>query len=343
MIQTSVPQLSVAIPCYNEAPCLAALHQRVSAACSSTVGSAYEIVLVNDGSVDETWPAIRSLADRDSHVVGVNLSRNHGHQLALTAGLSVCRGERILIIDADLQDPPELLSEMMSLMNQGADVVYGQRRSRAGETWFKKTTAALFYRFLRSLSDIEIPVDTGDFRLVSRRALDTLLAMPERDRFIRGMVAWMGFKQVPLVYARAERLAGTTKYPLKKMVRFAIDAITSFSVRPLRLASLFGLFLFIPTMALLAYVIYSWFTDNYVRGWASLMTLILFIGTMQMFLLGVIGEYLGRLFLEVKGRPLFIIKEVIGANQAATTGEYNILARHGASARAHPAESRVPG
>src|SRR5690348_16238411 len=237
-----MPKLSIVVPCYNEEACLRALYDRLTAAAARSVGSSYELVFVNDGSSDGSWEVMRSLAAQDSHVVAINLSRNHGHQLALTAGLDLCQGEKILIIDADLQDPPELLPAMLETMQEtGADVVYGVRKSRRGDTAFKKATAHGFYRLLSRATDVDIPLDTGDFRLMSRRALDALLALPEQARFIRGMVAWIGFKQVPFVYDRQERVAGTTKYPLNKMVRFALDALTGFSSAPLKLASYAGL------------------------------------------------------------------------------------------------------
>src|SRR5690348_8402523 len=201
-----MPKLSIVVPCYNEEACLRALYDRLTAAAARSVGSSYELVFVNDGSSDGSWEVMRSLAAQDSHVVAINLSRNHGHQLALTAGLDLCAGERILIIDADLQDPPELLPEMIATMErEQADVVFAVRRARAGETAFKRTSATLFYRLLSRLADIAIPRDTGDFRLLSRRALDAFLSLPEQARFIRGMVAWVGFRQVPILYDRAER------------------------------------------------------------------------------------------------------------------------------------------
>ena len=236
--------LSIVVPCFNEEACLTVLHERLSAAAKAAVGEDYELVLVNDGSRDRSWAIMQDLSSRDPRLVAVNLSRNHGHQLALTAGLDLCRGETVLIIDADLQDPPELLGPMMDAMrDQQADVVYGVRKSRAGETAFKRATAHGFYRLLSRATEVDIPLDAGDFRLISRRALDALLAMPEQARFIRGMVAWIGFRQVPFVYDRAERLAGISKYPLSKMLRFAFDALTGFSSAPLKLASHAGLLL----------------------------------------------------------------------------------------------------
>ena len=280
--------LSAVVPCFNEETGLAELHTRLSSACRSVVADDYEIVLVDDGSTDRTWSIIRELAERDEHVVGVELSRNHGHQLALTAGLNVCCGDRVLIIDADLQDPPELVGDMMAMMDrEGADVVYGQRLSRDGETWHKKVTASLFYRLLGKLTDMPIPPDTGDFRLMTRRALLVLQSMPEQHRFIRGMVSWIGFRQVPLRYHRARRFAGETKYPLRKMMRLAVDAITGFSTRPLRISLHLAALLGIVSGALLLYTFVSWLYLDVVAGWTSLMAVVLLLGSAQMFLLGI--------------------------------------------------------
>ncbi len=311
--------LSIVVPCYNEEPCLGALHQRLGAAARQAVGDDYEIVLVNDGSSDASWAMMQRLAAEDPRLMAVNLSRNHGHQLALTAGLDLSRGEHVLIIDADLQDPPELLPEMFATMrSQQADVVYGVRKSRAGETAFKRATAAGFYRLLSRATDVDIPVDAGDFRLMSRRALDALLAMPEQARFIRGMVAWIGFKQVPLAYDRAERFAGDTKYPLGKMVRFALDALTGFSSAPLKLASHMGMWLSVGSVLLIAYIAYAWSVGRSVPGWTSLMVVVVVIGAVQMFVLALMGEYIGRLYNEAKRRPLYIVQEIAGGDRRPT-------------------------
>jgi len=305
--------LSVVVPCYNEEACLAELHVRIARAASLVAGDDYEIVLVNDGSRDRSWEIMRALAATDPRLVAVNLSRNHGHQLALTAGLDLCSGERVLIIDADLQDPPELLPQMVEEMErQQADVVYAVRRARAGETAFKRGTAKLFYRLLSKLAEIEIPLDTGDFRLMSRRALDALLSLPEQARFIRGMVAWVGFRQVPIAYDRAERHAGQTKYPLARMMRFALDAVTGFSTAPLRFASHFGLWLVAASVLLIAYIGFAFLTGRAIQGWTSLMLVVVVLGAVQMFVLGMIGEYLGRLYIEAKRRPLYIVSEIAG-------------------------------
>ncbi|HVJ01737.1 MAG TPA: glycosyltransferase family 2 protein [Sphingomonas sp.] len=307
------PKLSIVVPCYNEEGCLEMLHARVSAAARAAVGEDYEIVLINDGSRDASWKVMQRLSEGDPRLVAINLSRNHGHQLALTAGLDLCAGEEILIIDADLQDPPELLTDMRAAMrSQGADVVYAVRRKREGETIFKKITAAIFYRMLDRITDTPIPLDTGDFRLMTRRALDAFLSLPEQARFIRGMVAWVGFKQVPFPYDRHERHAGETKYPLGKMIRFALDAITGFSTAPLRFASHVGLLLTGASALLVLYIVGGWLIGRAIPGWTSLMLVVVVLGAVQMFVLGMIGEYLGRLYVESKRRPLYLVADVAG-------------------------------
>ena len=309
----TVPGLSIVAPCYNEASCLDALHARVSAAAHSAAGEDYEIVLVDDGSTDATWATMRALAERDPRLLAVSLSRNHGHQLALTAGLDLCSGDRILIIDADLQDPPELLPAMLAEMDRHeADVVYGVRRTRDGESLLKRSTASLFYRTLSRLSETEIPADAGDFRLLSRRALDTLLSLPEQARFIRGLVAWIGFRQVPFPYDREQRHSGKTKYPWRKMLRLAADALTGFSTVPLKLARHLGIALSLASVALLGFILVSWWLGDTIEGWTSLMAVVTILGAAQMFVLSIIGEYLGRLYIEVKRRPLYIVAEIAG-------------------------------
>jgi glycosyltransferase involved in cell wall biosynthesis len=306
--------LSIVVPCFNEEACLSALHRRLTDAARAAAGEDYEIVMVNDGSSDGSWPILRALAAEDRHVVAVNLSRNHGHQLALTAGLDLCRGDIVMIIDADLQDPPELLGDMLAVMRrEQADVVYGVRRSRAGETAFKRATAHGFYRLLSRATDVDIPLDAGDFRLMSRRALAALLAMPEQARFVRGMVAWIGFKQLPFAYDRQERFAGETKYPVRKMLRFAFDALTGFSSAPLKLASYAGLALSLGSLLLIAYIAYAWATGEIIQGWTSLMLVVVVLGAVQMFVLALLGEYVGRLYNEAKQRPLYIVQEIAGA------------------------------
>jgi polyisoprenyl-phosphate glycosyltransferase len=303
-------RLTVVVPCYKEQDNLRELHRRVTEVAKRTVGDSFELVLVNDGSPDGTWQVMRVLSAEDARVVAVNLSRNHGHQLALSAGLSVVRGERTLILDADLQDPPELLPEMMRLMDEGADVVYGQRLRRHGETMFKRTSAQAFYRLLDLLADVRIPQDTGDFRLISRRVVDVLNSMPESHRFIRGMVSWVGFKQVPLPYERKPRFAGRSSYPVRKMVRLALDALTGFSIRPLRIASVLGiLFALLGGIGIVTSLV-GWLTGNTVPGWTSVMVVMLALGGIQLAVLGIVGEYLGRLYIEAKRRPLYVIDEI---------------------------------
>lgn len=306
--------LSIVIPCFNEEACLPELHRRVSAAALNAVGEDYEIVLVNDGSHDGTWPIMQGLSVEDPRLIAINLSRNHGHQLALTAGLDLCRGQQVLVIDADLQDPPELLRPMLETMRESqADVVYGVRRSRQGETTFKRATAHGFYRLLSRATEVDIPLDAGDFRLISRRALNVLLAMPEQARFIRGMVAWIGFRQVPFPYDREVRFAGETKYPLRKMLRFAFDALTGFSSAPLKLASHAGLALSVGSVAIILYILIGWLTGRTIQGWTSLMLIIVVLGAVQMFVLALMGEYIGRLYNQAKRRPLYIVEDVAGA------------------------------
>lgn len=312
-----MPDLSIVIPCYDEEASLPELVRRVLAVCENQMNGTYEIVLVDDGSKDNTRDLIRDYAARHLEIVGVFLSRNYGHQLALTAGLRVCMGDRVLVLDADLQDPPELLPDMMALMDQGADVVYGKRIERKGETAIKRASAHLFYRLLNRLIDINIPADTGDFRLMSRRALDALNQMPEQHRFIRGMVSWIGFNQVPLEYVRESRFAGETKYPFRKMLGFAMDAIAGFSTLPLRLSIYLGFVCAAFGILLLAYTAYSYLTGIAIQGWTTLMSVVLILGSGQLLVLGVIGEYLGRLYIQSKQRPLFIVEEIVGQSAIA--------------------------
>jgi polyisoprenyl-phosphate glycosyltransferase len=314
------PRLSIVAPCYNEEACLPEFHRQASAAARAAVGEDYEIVLVNDGSRDRTLVVMQALAASDPHVVAVDLSRNFGHQKALSAGLQFARGDRVLAIDADLQDPPALLREMMALMDAGNDVVYGQRRRRAGETRFKTASAALFYRLLRRLTEIDIPADTGDFRLMNRRTVEVFKAMPEEFRFIRGLIAWIGLNQVPVLYDRDARYAGATAYPLRKMITFAVDAITGFSVVPLRLVSWAGVVASAASLVMFAYTVLEWLRGATVIGWASLASIVLIIGGLQLLFLGVLGEYVGRIYMESKHRPLFVVREVYRAQAVAGVG-----------------------
>jgi glycosyltransferase involved in cell wall biosynthesis len=303
--------LSVVVPCFNELENISELVRRVTNVAQRTFGD-YELILVDDGSRDASWEKIAILAKTDPHIIGVKLSRNFGHQLALTAGLSMARGRYVLAIDADLQDAPEHLPAMYGQMiREEADVVYGKRRTRRGETALKKGAASLFYRLLANTTDVYLPIDSGDFRLMSRRIADLLVQMPERDRFLRGMVAWLGFKQVPFEYDRDARFAGKTKYPYKRMVRFAMDAFLGHSMLLLRMAATISLVLFVSLLGVLTYTAYSWAVHDVVPGWTSLTMLIILTSATQLMVLSVLGEYLGRTYLETKRRPLFIVDQIV--------------------------------
>jgi polyisoprenyl-phosphate glycosyltransferase len=307
-------RISVVVPCYNEFAGLPTLIERASDATRKVFGDSFEIVLIDDGSSDGTWQLMQQFASGSPNIVAIKLARNHGHQLALTAGLTFARGDLVFVIDADLQDPPELLRPMLEVMEaEQADVVFGVRRKRKGETIFKKLSASLFYRTLAQNADIKIPLDAGDFRLMTRRVSKTLAQMPERDRFIRGMVAWIGLRQVPFEYDRDERFAGETKYPLKKMLRLAGDAFMGFSMLPLRFAAQFSAVMFLLLLAILVYALVSWLFFDTLSGWTSLMILISFSSAVQFLVLGIMGEYIGRSYLSIKQRPLFIVDRVEGA------------------------------
>jgi len=305
--------LSVVAPCYNEEETLPAFVVRMAEACRAVVGESFELLLINDGSRDATWARIQEQAALTPGVVGVNLARNYGHQLAVTAGLKLARGERVLIIDADLQDPPELLGELNAQMSAGYDVVYAQRRSRAKESAFKLLTADLFYRLLSGMSETPIPRNVGDFRLMSRRAVDRLNALPEQDRFLRGMVAWIGGRQTAVLYDRDPRFAGETGYTLKKMIKLATAGITSFSTLPLKLAVVLAGAGAAIAFALLLYVVVGFVTGHVAPGWTSLAMMMVFFGVGQFLCLAVMGSYIGRIFLEVKARPLYFVDEVVRA------------------------------
>ncbi|HEX7887268.1 MAG TPA: glycosyltransferase family 2 protein [Phenylobacterium sp.] len=307
------PSLSIVAPCFNEVESLPTFVERATQACVTAGVGDFELVLVNDGSDDRTWETICELASRQSGIVGVNLARNYGHQLAASAGLSLCRGDRVLLIDADLQDPPELLAALMSRMDEGYDVVYARRRKRPQESAFKLGAASAFYRVLDALSEVRIPVEVGDFRLMTRRVVDRLNALPESDRFIRGMVAWLGGRQAELLYDREPRFAGQTGYTLAKMLRLAAAGITSFSTAPLRLAIWFAGLGALVAGGLILYILIGFLVGRTTPGWTSLALMTAFFGIGQFACMAIIGAYLGRVFVQVKGRPLFYVDEIVGS------------------------------
>lgn len=309
----SMPLLSVVVPCFNEAEVIANTAARLLAVLENLPDLRFELIFVDDGSRDATLIALRELQSRDSRIRLLSLSRNFGHQIAVTAGLQYAVGDAVVIIDADLQDPPEIIGEMVERWRDGADVAYGVRLEREGETPFKLWTANVFYRALNRMSEVPIPLDTGDFRLMGGRVVDSLLAMPERDRFLRGMVAWIGFRQEAVPYKRAARAAGSTKYSLTKMIRLATDGVLSFSGLPLRLATWIGFgAAIISVIGILYAIVMRVLTENWVPGWTLLFIGLLFIGGVQLVCLGLIGEYLGRVYGETKRRPLYFVKEQRG-------------------------------
>lgn len=308
--------LSVVVPCMNEEGSIPFLVARLADAIGPYKDRA-EIILVDDGSTDATWAAIKAAQQICPQVRGVRMSINRGHQIALTAGLEAALGARIFMLDADLQDPPELLADMMTMMDRGYDVVYGRRAERQGETLFKRATAHMFYRVLNAMSDVDIPRDTGDFRLVSRTALDAVLAMPEKARFIRGMFAWVGFRQIGIEYSRAAREVGETKYPFRKMLRFAIDAMTAFSTKPLKLATRLSFVSLGVAALMMIYVFRSLILYQTAPGWASVVLAISAFSGVQLLTLGILGEYIGRLYVEAKNRPLYFVSEDTHAAESA--------------------------
>lgn len=303
--------LSVVVPCYNECDALPELEKRLTPICEGVAGDSFEILLVDDGSLDGTWQTMQKLAVANPKIVAVSLSRNFGHQIAITAGLSISRGERVLLIDADLQDPPELLPEMMKRMDDGADVVYGKRRQRHGEGLFKRCSASWFYRILAQTASVAVPMDAGDFRLMSRPVVQVFLSMPEAYRYVRGMIAWAGFRQEAVPYDRDPRFVGESKYPLAKMVSFAIDALTGFSVVPLRCMIKLASFCLLLALSVGAFALYSLIFLHTVRGWTSLLFVFLFFSSVQLLFLSIIGEYIGRTYMQTKQRPLFVIREIL--------------------------------
>jgi dolichol-phosphate mannosyltransferase len=308
MASQQTVELSIVVPIFNEEQNLPELHSRLSDAARAITPS-YEIVFVNDGSRDESRAILELLSQRDEHVYYIHFSRNFGHQIAVTAGLDRCRGKSVVIIDGDLQDPPEVIPELYEKHKSGYDVVYARRSERKGETWFKRSTAKLFYRVLRRSTAIDIPLDTGDFRLIDRKVVDALKKMPEQNKFLRGQIAWLGFRQGEVLFSRDKRRYGKTGYPLSKMLRFAMDGITAFSDRPLKLVTAMGFAISFLSFAIIVYAMYSHFVLlRTITGWTSLIISSTFIGGVQLLSIGIIGEYISRMNKNILNRPLYVVE-----------------------------------
>ena len=308
-----MPKVSVVIPMYYEEEVAEECYKRVKTVLSSLKDYEHEILFVNDGSKDKTLEILESIAEKDKQVKVISFSRNFGHQCAVTAGLQYVTGDAIVVIDADLQDPPELIPDMLTLWKQGNEVIYAKRKTREGESKFKLLTAKMFYRILNGLSDVEIPADTGDFRLVDRKVVDVINSMPEHNKFLRGLFSWVGFKQQPFEYERKERFAGKTKYPLKKMVKLASDGIISFSTKPLKIVGGLGIITIIISILLLLYSIVSYIfnLNQLTPGWTSIMVAITLFSGVQLLSIWIISEYLARIYDESKKRPQYIISKTI--------------------------------
>lgn len=307
--------LTIVAPVFNEEETIEKFYDR-TVKVMDKLGKETELIFVNDGSTDKSLEKILNICSKDQRVKVVSFSRNFGHQIAITAGMDYASGEAIVCIDADLQDPPELIIQMVEKWQEGFDVVYAIRAERKGETFFKKITAKIFYRLIKRMTNIEIPLDTGDFRLISKKALKTIKSMREYHRFVRGMVSWIGYNQTGISFVREKRFAGVTKYPLKKMIKLALDGILSFSYFPLQLATYFGFMVAGISFLGIMYVVFlKIFTNIPLPGWSSQMISILFLGSVQLICLGIIGEYLGRIYDEVKKRPLYIVEKAVGFDE----------------------------
>ncbi|MED4223996.1 glycosyltransferase family 2 protein [Neobacillus cucumis] len=306
---------SIIVPVFNEEEVIKKTYQRLTTVMNST-NAPYELLFINDGSKDKTEEILVELERNDKKVKLINFSRNFGHQIAISAGMDYAQGEAVVIIDSDLQDPPELILDMIDKWMEGYDVIYAKRLSRKGKSFFKKQSASLFYRTLRFMTDIDIPLDTGDFRLMDRKVVGEMKGLREKNRFVRGMASWVGFRQIAIEYERDERDAGETKYPLKRMLKLSMDGITSFSYKPLKLASYAGAFLAIAGLIYMFYVFYlNIFTDATVPGWSSLIIIQLFFSSFVLVLLGIMGEYIGRIYDETKNRPLYIVRDYYGLEE----------------------------
>ena len=310
-------KISVVVPMYYEEEVAKECYTRLKDVLEKIENYNYEIIFVNDGSKDKTLEILKKIAKENKNVKIISFSRNFGHQCAVTAGLRYVTGDAIVIIDADLQDPPELIPEMIKLWEEGNEVIYGKRKSREGESRFKLLTASMFYKTLNALSDVEIPKDTGDFRLVDRKVVEVINSLPEHNKFLRGLFSWVGFKQKAYEYERKERYAGKTKYPLKKMLKLAQDGIFSFSIKPLKIVGAMGILSVLISIMLFVYAVLSYAFDwnNLVPGWTSLMVTMTFIGGMILISLWMIGEYIGRIYDETKRRPEYIIDETINIEE----------------------------
>ena len=310
-------KVSFVIPMYYEEKVVEECYKRVKKVLNELTQYDSEIIVVNDGSKDQTLPILENLAENDKSLKVISFSRNFGHQAAVTAGLQYVTGDAIVIIDADMQDPPELIKEMLELWEQGNEVIYGKRKVRKGESAFKLLTAKMFYQTLNALSDVEIPKDTGDFRLVDRKVVDTINELPEHNKFLRGLFSWVGYKQIPFEYERQERFAGTTKYPLKKMLKLASDGIISFSTKPLKLVGTLGILSVLISFILLVYAIISYIfkLNDLSAGWTSIMVAITFFAGIQLLSIWIIAEYIGRIYDESKRRPQYIIDKKINIEE----------------------------
>ena len=306
-------KISVVIPMYYEEEVVYECYERTKKILQRLKKYDYEMIFVNDGSKDKTLEILEKIANNDIKAKVISLSRNFGHQAAVTAGLKHTTGDAVVIMDADMQDPPEVIQEMVELWEQGNEVIYAKRKMRKGETAFKLFTAKMFYKILNGLSDVEIPKDTGDFRLADRKVIDVINSLPEHNKFLRGLFSWVGFKQIPLEYERKERFAGKTKYPLKKMLKLASDGITSFSTKPLKLLGLLGIIAVLISICILIYALISYIfnLNQLTAGWTSLMVTLTFLGGMQLLSIWLISEYIGKIYEESKGRPEYIIDKKI--------------------------------